>query len=475
MRFLIEFIAPALLVLGFLYGIRLMQSPRTAVRGNRIGALCMFLAVLLTFWLYDLFRLPQARAALTVGAVLGALLAQRAKTIQMPQLVALLNGLGGAASALVLAALIPLFSQESWWFSWLITATTLAVGSTTFSGSMVAALKLHGWISPKPRQFKGHSLWIYLSLGVGAGLVMFLPILQQPTLLYVVILLFLAYGILMAIRVGGADMPVIISLLNSLSGVAACVGGFALGNMLAAGVGALVGVAGMILTQIMCRAMNRNLAAVLGGFKPYAPAQPELPPNAQEPDSGESDEKTATDEQERLGPEHIPTLLRDAKKVMIVPGYGMALSQAQEAVKTLMDTLEQAGKEVKVAVHPVAGRMPGHMHVLLAEAGVDYDNLYDMAKVNHEFAETDVVVAVGACDVMNPAATTAEGTPIYGMPILKVSEARAVIVCNLDEKPGYSGVENTLYQLPHVITLWGDASETVPGLTDSLRHSVAGQ
>jgi H+-translocating NAD(P) transhydrogenase subunit beta len=260
---------------------------------------------------------------------------------------------------------------------------------------------------------------------------------------------------MLAVRVGGADMPVIISFLNSLSGVAAAVSGLALGNLLAAGVGAVVGVAGMILTRLMCVAMNRNLTAVLSGFKAYVQAET-------------AEEASEAVHMDRLDPSHVPALLREARTVLIVPGYGMALAQAQQAVKEFIDALGQAGKQVKVAVHPVAGRMPGHMHVLLAEAGVDYEQLYDMAKINHEFAEADVVVAVGACDVMNPAAGTAEGTPLSGMPILKVYEAKAVVVCNLDDKPGYSGVPNTLYGLSHVITLWGDAAETVPGLTRAL-------
>lgn len=218
----------------------------------------------------------------------------------------------------------------------------------------------------------------------------------------------------------------------------------------------------MILTQIMCRAMNRDLLSVLRGFKDYA-GSPETD-NTQAAVSGDASSEASA----RLTADDIPRLLREAHKVLIVPGYGMALSQAQQAVKDLMDALEKGGKEVKVAVHPVAGRMPGHMHVLLAEVGVDYDQLFDMAKINHEFAETDVVVAVGACDVMNPAAASTEGTPISGMPILKVSEAKAVIVCNLNEKPGYSGVENTLYREGHVIPLWGDASETVPEITAAL-------
>ncbi len=461
-HYLVNFLLPALITAGFLYGIRLMQTPHTALRGNRIGALCMLVAVLLVLWQYGLFGRPMVWAALITGSLIGLRMAQRVKTIQMPQMVALFNGLGGAASALVILACLNLLVTETWWFGWLVSALALAVGSITFSGSVVASLKLEGWMTSKPLFFRGQSVltkWIFYFIPTITVLAV---IDKRPALLYAVTVSALLYGILLAMRVGGADMPVIISFLNSLSGVAASVSGIALGNLLAAGVGALVGVAGMILTQIMCRAMNRDLLSVLRGFKDYA-GSPETD-NTQAAVSGDASSEASA----RLTADDIPRLLREAHKVLIVPGYGMALSQAQQAVKDLMDALEKGGKEVKVAVHPVAGRMPGHMHVLLAEVGVDYDQLFDMAKINHEFAETDVVVAVGACDVMNPAAASTEGTPISGMPILKVSEAKAVIVCNLNEKPGYSGVENTLYREGHVIPLWGDASETVPEITAAL-------
>ncbi len=459
MGFLPNIFFPALITVGFLYGIRLMQSPRTALRGNRVGAVCMLVAVLLAFWQYELFGAPLAWAALIAGGLLGLVMAQRVRTIQMPQLVALFNGLGGAASALVILACMNLLSGEYWWFGWLVSALALAVGSVTFSGSMVASLKLEGWIPSKPLFFRGHAFLVRWLLYFIAALIALAVIDKRPLMLYAVTVSALVYGVLLALRVGGADMPVIISFLNSLSGIAACVSGIALGNMLAAGVGALVGVAGMILTQIMCRAMNRDLLTVLRGFTDYK--APQEVSESRESSSGDVSQEPSA----RLTVADVPILLREARKILVVPGYGMALAQAQQAVKDLMDALEQAGKEVKVAVHPVAGRMPGHMHVLLAEVGVDYDKLYDMAKINPEFAETDVVVAIGACDVMNPAAASTEGTPISGMPILKVSEAKAVIVCNLDDRPGYSGVENTLYKQAHVITLWGNASETVPTIT----------
>lgn len=453
---------PLILVLGFLFGLRLLQSPSTAILGNRIGACCMLVAIVFACLRYGIHKNPPAIGILLVGGGAGIALAQKVKTIQMPQLVALLNGCGGAASALVVAALANVFSAETGRFVWLVSALALGIGALTFSGSLVAMLKLQGQLPSKPMFLSTQKTMMLLLLVVQGILIVLCPLVQHVALLYILVGTALVFGSLMAVRVGGADMPVIISFLNSLSGVAAAVSGMALDNALAVGVGAIVGVAGMILTQLMCRSMNRSLAAVLSGFHVYE-CSTEVPAELTSSDT------IPKEKPEKLfNRDSIPQLLQQAQKVIIVPGYGMALAQAQQAVKDLMDELEKRGKEVKVAVHPVAGRMPGHMHVLLAEVGVDYDKLFDMAKINHEFEGTDVVIVVGACDVMNPAATTAEGTPIYGMPILNVAQAKAVIVCNYDEKPGYSGVPNSLYGRPHVITIWGDAAETIPSITRAL-------
>lgn len=525
---------PVLITIGFLVGIRLMQSPRTALWGNRLGAGCMLLAIVYALhetgpegggvWVY-----------LAAGGVAGFLFAQRVKMIQMPQTVAVFNGFGGGASALVAgtamaAAAIPLGNADAAlvYLFWFTAALALGIGTLTFTGSVVAALKLQGLVSQKPVSFGGQTAIFRLLLLIGAVLVVALAHLQAPVYRLVILVVFAVCGLLMALRIGGADMPVIISLLNSLSGVAAAVSGLAVDNFLLAGVGSLVGVAGIILTQLMCRAMNRSLGAVLAGFTPgrgvpadggkpvTAAASPaaagaadqgaaaavERPspvaatPDASSPAGSHAPAKTAAEtagrgdaEEAKPAPgepaDAVPAeaapaahgadpaaLLRAAGKVVIVPGYGMALAQAQQSVRSLMDTLERDGKEVKVAIHPVAGRMPGHMNVLLAEVGVDYDKLIEMDVINPEFPQTDVVVVVGASDVINPAATTAEGTPIYGMPVLRADQARAVIVCNLDEKPGYSGVDNTLYEMDHVVTLWGDAAETVPGIVEDYVKSA---
>ena len=454
----INIIITVLLIVGFLVGIRLMQAPQTALWGNRLDAICMLLAILYTMHLTGLLLHPVLWLYIVLGAILGLILGQYVQMIQMPQTVALLNGLGGAASALVAGVAAFIHPTEMSLIFWLTGALALAIGALTFSGSVIAALKLQGWLIQRPFYVKFHNLLMRLLLIAGivlilSGIFTINPL--QPFL--VIMVIFTLYGILMTLRVGGADMPIIISLLNSFSGVAASVCGLAVGDGLLAGVGTLVGVAGLVLTQIMCRAMNRSLPAILGGFVPHPS------PRRAEP---------AT---EKVSAEHdcgkqLPQILQEAQKVIIVPGYGMAVAQAQSAVKELINTLENRGKQVKIAVHPVAGRMPGHMNVLLAEVGIEYDMLYDMEMINPYFPETDLVIVVGACDVINPAAVTAEDTPIYGMPILEVEQAKNVIVCNRDRNPGYSGVDNALYDQEQVIACWGDAAETIPGITALLRE-----
>ncbi len=458
---ILNIIISVLIVIGFLFGIRLMQSPRTAIWGNRLGALCMVLAIIFVFVELGLAGDYMVWLFLVLGSIAGIVLGQKVNMIQMPQTVALFNGLGGAASALVAAGAM-IFSAHTTpgLIFWLTAAIALSIGALTFSGSIVAALKLQGWIFQKPLSLKALKPILYLLLAAGLILAFLLIYTRQAGYLYLSLSAFLLYGVFMALRIGGADMPVTISFLNSLSGIAASVSGLAVGNMLLAGVGSLVGVAGMILTRIMCRSMNRSLFAVLSGFKQALKAEPE---------------QAAQIKGKNLTQEDIQALLGKAKKVIIVPGYGMALAQAQKQVKELLDLLQKQKKIVKIAIHPVAGRMPGHMNVLLAEAGIDYGNLFEMDIVNEEFSQTDAVIVVGACDVINPAANTAQGTPIYGMPILKAYEAKSIIILNLDEKPGYSGVENTLYGQENVITVWGDASKTLPEIIKGYQKFVDGE
>jgi NAD(P) transhydrogenase subunit beta len=450
-----------ILIVAILYGIKLMSSPQTAVQGNSIGAISMLIAVILVLATNKIITFPLLWVAIALGSLLGYYLAIKVAMIQMPQLVSLLNGLGGGASALVALAIIFDNYAHMEPFARFSSLLALVVGSITLSGSLIAALKLDRRLSQKPLKVKGHNLLttaclLLLGLLCISGTAVVNP---NPLLALTIALvgISLAYGMLFALRVGGADMPITISLLNSYSGLAAAICGLAIADLLLVSVGAIVGASGIILTQIMCKAMNRSLKEVLNGSTSS---------------QNSSAVKVKTDKEEapnqiERGPKEkqdIKSILQASKKVVMVPGYGMALAQAQEQAKRLADTLEAQGKEVSFAIHPVAGRMPGHMNVLLAEVDVPYEQLKEMDEINPEFKKTDVVIVIGACDVVNPAAITAEGTPIYGMPILRVDEAKNVLVCNLDTKPGYSGVENTLYEEPNTYLLLGDAAATLEDL-----------
>ncbi len=452
------------LAVVILYGIKLMSSPKTAVLGNRLGALSMFVSVLMVLFYNGIADVPVLWIAVLLGAIIGYLMAMKVAMIQMPQMVGLFNGLGGGASALV--ALVVIFETypEMSLFSRFTSQLALVVGWVTLSGSLIAAGKLDRRIPQQPLVIRGHNVVNALCLLILAVLVAagsFGSAAAAVVVSVLVTLLSLGFGVLFAIRVGGADMPITISLLNSYSGLAGAICGLTIGDPLLVSVGAIVGAAGIILTGIMCRAMNRSLLEVLNGSVAVVNLAGDslLSPAAGE-NGGAAESKKSLD---------APSLLKEAQKVIIVPGYGMAVSQAQWQVKKLLDVLESQGKEVKFAIHPVAGRMPGHMNVLLAEVDVPYDQLCEMEAINPEFKDTDVVVVIGACDVVNPAAITAEGTPIYGMPILRVDEAKYVVVCNMDTKPGYSGVPNPLYDRPNVVLLLGDAAETVEKLTREIQ------
>lgn len=454
------------IILGVLVllGIRWMSSPKSAVQGNRLSALSMFAAVLLVLWYQEIIDLPLLWAAIAVGGLTGYILAKRVTMLQMPQMVALLNGLGGGASLLVALieilenyAKMPLFNQVT-------SQLALIIGGVTLSGSIIAALKLDRRIAQQPVILKGHSFLVngVVVLMLALAVITFITAIPLAMVISVVVAIFaLSYGVLFAIRVGGADMPITISLLNSFSGLAGAICGFTIGEPLLVAIGAIVGASGLILTQIMCRAMNRSLTNVFSGsIASYAAG----------PDETEPESETVTEETEvkEVKKDTFDQILKNAQKVIIVPGYGMALAQAQGKVKELLDSWEAQGAEVKFAIHPVAGRMPGHMNVLLAEVDVPYEKLCEMDQINPEFAETDLAVVIGACDVINPAANTVEGTPIYGMPVLNVEEAKHVFVYNLDLKPGYSGVENPLYKMAHVRLCLGDAKETLEQLLEEL-------
>jgi NAD(P) transhydrogenase subunit beta len=342
------------------------------------------------------------------------------------------------------------------------------------SGSLIAAAKLDRRISQQPVILKGHSLLNAAALAVLACLVAVGTIIYSPSLAaynaVAVTLISLAFGVLFAIRVGGADMPITISLLNSCSGLAGSICGLTIADPLLVSIGAIVGASGIILTGIMCRSMNRHLLEVLNGSAVLIiNCDDELCAKSPQGKKQLGKHMQAESSCEEQRSQSTVDILKQAKKVIIVPGYGMALAQAQWQVRILLDVLETQGKDVQFAIHPVAGRMPGHMNVLLAEVDIPYDQLQEMDDVNPEFKDTDVAVVIGACDVVNPAAITAEGTPIYGMPILRVDEARQVVVCNIDTKPGYSGVENPLYNQSSVHLLLGNAAETLEQLIDGLK------
>ena len=454
-----------------LAGIAMMSKVKSAARGNALSAAAMGLGVIVTLLKLQVVTFPWLIAGILIGGTIGVILYTRVKMIQMPQMVALLNGIGGGASALVGA--LTLFQLKDNVHFTLVTAfLAIIIGMLTLVGSLVAAGKLHRVLPQKSVVWPFHNVATSLTLVVAIFFLLIGTInYQMPTaLLYAMIgtMLFSAlFGLYFSIRVGGADMPITISLLNSLSGVAGAIAGMAIGDIFLVAVGGVVGASGLLLTQIMCRAMNRSLINILIPHgKAKAPAKPATAttkaPAAPQP------------KQESSPIDQAVAMLRGAKRVIIVPGYGMALAQAQQEVKQLADKLARNGADVKYAIHPVAGRMPGHMNVLLAEANVDYDSLYEMEAINDQFANTDAVIVIGANDVLNPAARNAEGTPIYGMPVLNVDQAKQVIICNYDLKPGYAGVENPLYSRGEGVALClGDAKATIDQILSGLDSSAA--
>lgn len=462
MNFSIYDVLSAVIIFLIIVNIKMMASPRTAVMGNRLGAFAVCAGIVVVLAGNGIIDTPLLIVSLVIGALTGLVMVAKITTLRIPQFVALLNGFGGAASLLV--SLVVIFETGIAIASRNQVASFLAivVGGVTFGGSIVAAAKLDNRIEQKPVILRGHTVWS-LILIFSFSVCFVLGFLCKEHIQQFAVsaaVLSLLFGIVFSIRIGGADMPVSISLLNSFSGLAASICGFAINDFLLVSVGAVVGAAGLILTRIMCTAMNRSLLDILTG--------------------GTSTNRKGF-VQQTAGPlpkvraetniDYID-LLQNAKNVIIVPGYGMALSQAQWNVKALYETLLSRGADVKFAIHPVAGRMPGHMNVLLAEVDIPYEKLYEMELINPEFSETDVVIVIGACDVVNPSAISAAGTPIYGMPILNAHEAKHVIVCNRDTHPGYSGVDNPLYEKDNVILLPGNASDTIEKLNLALAQKI---
>lgn len=460
-----ELLVDLAVIAVFIGGIAQFRTPSGARRGNITAALAFAAALALVVYRNTVSQLWLVGATFVVGAIAGWVISERITMTRIPALIALQNGAGGGASLLVSLVELGRVSPASDAVGTGFALAGMLVGGVALAGSVVAAAKLENRITSRPAQLPTYNLLLVLLLALfaaAAALSLTITGLDQPVALTIAALSTLALGAALALRVGGADMPVLISLLNAFSGLAAAFLGVATGNEMLIAAGAMVGSSGTILTLVMARAMNRSVGSILTGAQLAQAARSVSPvagpagaesTNAPGPIAGAADALR-----------QAKGALAGATSVIIVPGYGMALAQAQHEVAALARKLSQAGKLVRFAVHPVAGRMPGHMHVLLAEADVDYDDLYEMDAINDDFATTDVAIVVGASDVVNPAAITAADTPISGMPILRVHEADTVIVCNLDDRPGYSGVPNPLYQDPKSILLFGDAKESVASL-----------
>ena len=457
----VYYIICAVLSLAILLGIYMMSKVENSVAGNRLNAIALGIGVVVTLLKYDALPLWIIYVGLALGTIIGLILAYRVKMIQMPQMVALLNGVGGGASFLVGIFAVYGIGAEIDAFSKATSLLAVSVGIITLLGSLVAAGKLHKVLTQKSVVIKFHqqitSLSIVLAI-VSIVIGSFTNILTPTVALIATTAFSSIFGIMFTIRVGGADMPITISLLNSFSGVAGAIAGLAIGDAFLVAVGGIVGSSGLLLTQIMCRAMNRSLLDILLGKTTASSKVVKKVETKKEPIV------------EKKG--SYIDLLKEAKEIIIVPGYGMAIAQAQHLVKNLADKLTANGAHIKYAIHPVAGRMPGHMNVLLAEADVDYDDLYEMEEINKEFKNVDLTIVVGANDVLNPAAREAEDTPIYGMPILNVDESKNVIIFNYDTAPGYAGVDNPLYNREDVHLVLGNAFDTITKLLNNFEPST---
>jgi len=438
----------------FIVGLKRLQSPVTARTGNRIATVGMFLAIVATLFLNNILTPVEMIAGLVIGGAIGAVMAKQVKMTAMPELVAAFNGFGGLASALVASAEIIQSDVNQNVAAYL----SVLIGTVTFSGSLIAFLKLSAKMTGNPIQFFGQYIVLFLVTGSMVASIVWVFLGGDPVLgLGFLAGLALIFGVLIVIPIGGADMPVIVAFLNALSGLAAAATGFVLSNTALIISGALVGASGIMLTNTMCVAMNRKFWQVMiGGFGGDAD---------EEGAAALVDGRTITS----TTPDDTAIMLSYARKVIIVPGYGLAVAQAQHQVRELAEVLEAQGVEVKYAVHPVAGRMPGHMNVLLAEANVPYDALYEMDEINHEFESTDVALVIGANDVVNPAARHDKSSPIYGMPILNVDQAGTVVFLKRSMRPGYSGIQNLLFFEPNTRMLFGDAKDSVTELITEVK------
>jgi NAD(P) transhydrogenase subunit beta len=449
-------------IVTFILALRFLSNPATARRGNQIGAVGMLIAIAVTFAQKSVVSYWEIAVGMVVGGVFGAVAARRVRMTAMPQMVALFNGVGGGAAALISLAEFhreaPVSGDLQRDISISLVLSAL-IGSISFTGSMVAFAKLQELIQGRPITYPGQKVGNLLLLGacVGAGIVLVSGYEHQ----WVLGALGLGaglFGILFVLPIGGADMPVVISLLNAFTGIAAAATGFELENNVLIVSGMLVGASGTLLTLLMGRAMNRSIANVL--FGAFGQVTAAGAATAAGTDGGTVRSASADD---------VAVMLAYAHRVVVVPGYGMAVAQAQHDVRALADLLEEKGVRVSYAIHPVAGRMPGHMNVLLAEANVPYPQLKEMDEINPEFPQTDVALVIGANDVVNPDARSNASSPIYGMPILNVDQAGTVVVLKRSMNPGFAGIDNPLFLNPKTVMLFGDAKESITKLASAVK------
>ena len=440
----------------FIFALKGLSGPRTARAGNLLGATAAVVGCTIVFFYLDLEHVPWILGAIAVGTAAGFIGAQRVQMTQMPQMVALFNGVGGGAAALVaLLELVHLIDERAGWFALAATAFTIVVGAISFAGSVVTFLKLQELMTSRPVVFPG--LPVAFAAGLAAAVALSVMTATGPAVWIGVVLLLvgLLVGVLLVLPVGGADVPIVISLLNAFTGLTVAAGGYVLDNTLLLVAGTLVGAAGTFLTRLMAAAMGRSVANILfGALKGGSTLG-----------AGEASDRPVRS----AGAEDVAILLGYASKVIVVPGYGLAVAQAQHTLRELVDVLGERGITVDYAIHPVAGRMPGHMNVLLAEAQVPYEQLKEMDDINGEFKQTDVVLVVGANDVVNPAAKTTPGAPIYGMPILDADEAQQIVFMKRSMRPGFAGIENELLFDPKTTLLFGDAKDSLGKLLGAVK------
>ena len=437
----------------FILGLKRLSHPKTARSGNFLAAIGMLIAIAATLASSNVLDFKLIALGVGIGSVIGLLFATRVQMTEMPQMVAIFNGLGGAASAFVASSEFFKINDLSF-----IICVSVFIGTLTFSGSFIAFGKLQGLISGKAITFKGQQILNILFFSTIIILVSInnFDFIQANNTFYFVVLLAFLLGVGLTIPIGGADMPVVISLLNSYSGIAAAATGFLIDNQALIISGSLVGASGLILTNIMCKGMNRSLANVIFGAV------------GAETSSGSSDGKEMNIKS--YSTTEAAMILDAAEKIIIVPGYGLAVAQAQHVAREVAESLESMGKTVLYAIHPVAGRMPGHMNVLLAEANVSYDVLKDLDEINPEFEDCDVALILGANDVVNPAARHDQSSPIYGMPILNVDKSRTVIINKRSMNPGFAGVQNELFGYDNSIMVFGDAKEMLNDLLKEVKE-----